>query len=245
MFLKSCLYPLQTALVFYRSCLSMWVCLSWHYPDNKPESKKVARNCSTPPEDFGCVSLYGVPTNAAQLHNVRQTNICWSLAKTLSSHVVLSHVCFSRTSFLLCLLQQNFPSWVCLSLSPVSTSGKYFYTCLSQQNTIQHIRLFKEPLGFYFNCELTFTLSSLTCLLPGYFITGAEMKLEHTFLQCPPLNEQQPRYAPEMPIEWWTSFWVSRFYWQAKMGVGRGWGCASMDKHYLKAKTCRRLKTSA
>ena len=53
---------------------------------------------------FWCVSLYGVSTNAAQLHSIRQTNTCVSLAKNPSSRV-LSHVCFSRTSTLLYLLQ--------------------------------------------------------------------------------------------------------------------------------------------
>jgi hypothetical protein len=55
---------------------------------------------------FWCVSLYGVSTNAAQLHSIRQTNTCVSLAKNPSSRV-LSHVCFSRTSSLPCLLQHK------------------------------------------------------------------------------------------------------------------------------------------
>ena len=36
------------------------------------EATEVARNCSTPPEVFWCVSLYGVLTNAAQLHKAEQ-----------------------------------------------------------------------------------------------------------------------------------------------------------------------------
>jgi hypothetical protein len=97
---------------------------------------------------FWCVSLYGVPTNGAQLHNVRWTDTCMSLAKNPSSSV-LSRVCFSRTSSLLCLLQWNVPSRVCLSLLPVSTSGKPSFTCLFQQNTIQNKwlqRTLKFPL---------------------------------------------------------------------------------------------------
>jgi hypothetical protein len=92
-----------------------------------------------------------VPTNEAPLHNVRWTNICMSLAKNLSSHV-LSHACFSRTSFHLCLLQLNFPSQVCFSLLSMSTSGKQSFTCLPRQNTIQPNWLSKEPLSFYFIC---------------------------------------------------------------------------------------------
>ena len=60
------------------------------------------------------------PTNAALLCSVRLTNTCVLLAKNPSSRV-LSCACFSRTSFHLCLLQQ-----------------KHFFTCVSQQNTIQH-----------------------------------------------------------------------------------------------------------
>ena len=82
---------------------------------------------------FGDISLCGGPTNGAQLHSVRRTNTCVSLTKNPSSHV-LSQACFSRTSFLLCLLQSSVPSRVCLSLSPVSTSG-IFHLCPLQENT--------------------------------------------------------------------------------------------------------------
>ena len=47
-----------------------------------------ARSCSTPPEVFCCVSLYGVLTTAAQLCNVRQINTCVLLAKHPSSPVL-------------------------------------------------------------------------------------------------------------------------------------------------------------
>jgi hypothetical protein len=80
--------------------------------------------------------LSGVLTNAAQLYSVRQTNTWALLAKNPSSHV-LSGACFSRKSSLLCLFQWNFPSRVCLSLSPVSTSAKFSFTCLPQQNNMQ------------------------------------------------------------------------------------------------------------
>jgi hypothetical protein len=100
-------------------------CLSWHHSANQPESKEAARNYSTPSENFWCISLYGVLTNGAQLCNVRQTNTCMPLAKNPS--LVLSCACFSRTSFLLCLLQPDVPSQVCLSLS---------HLCALQENTL-------------------------------------------------------------------------------------------------------------
>lgn len=119
----------------HRSCLSTWVCLSWHHSANQPKSAEVARNCSTLSEGFWCISHYGIQTNATQLCNVRQTNTHVLLAKNPSS-CVLSRTCFSRTSSLLCLFQQNVPSLVCLCLSPVTTWGKHSFMCLPQQNTI-------------------------------------------------------------------------------------------------------------
>jgi hypothetical protein len=128
-------YTLQISGVLHGSCLSMCVCLSSHHSANQPESAEAARNCSIPPEVFWCISVCGVATSAAQLHNVWWTNTCVLLAMNPSSSV-LSHACFSRTSSLLCLLQWNVPSRVCLSLSPVSTSGKHSFMCLPQQNPI-------------------------------------------------------------------------------------------------------------
>jgi hypothetical protein len=124
---ESYLYSLQTSQILHESCLStclasaMCVCLSWHHSANQPKSKETARNCSTPPEIFWYVSLYGVTTNGAQLCNVRQTNTCALLAKNPSSRV-LSWACFSRTSLLLCLLQLNTPSYVCPSKTPSNTT---------------------------------------------------------------------------------------------------------------------------
>jgi hypothetical protein len=92
---------------------------------NQPKSVVVATNCSTPPEVFCQVSLYGVPTNAAQLCNVRQTHTCVLLAKNLSSQV-LSHACFSRTSSLLCLPQRN-------------KSALAFHTCVHFNETLLHL----------------------------------------------------------------------------------------------------------
>ena len=84
-------------------------CLASACASSQPESLGVATNCSTAPEVFWCISVYGDLTNAAQLRSIRWNNMCMSLAKNPSS-CVLSHACFSRTSFLLCLLQQNIPS---------------------------------------------------------------------------------------------------------------------------------------
>jgi hypothetical protein len=105
----------------YTSCLSVYVCLGWHHSANQPESEEVTRNSSTSPEVFWFVSLYEVLINAAQLWNVRQTNTCMSLAKNPSSRV-LSRARFSRTTFLLCLLQLNIPSCVCPSKTPSNTT---------------------------------------------------------------------------------------------------------------------------
>ena len=87
------------------------------YFANHPKSAEAARSHGTPPEVSWYVPFYGVLTNAAQQCNVRQTNTWMSLAKNPSSQV-LSHACFSRTSFHLCLIQENTPSCVCPSKTP-------------------------------------------------------------------------------------------------------------------------------
>jgi hypothetical protein len=81
-----------------------------------------------------CVSLYGVPTNAAQPHYERRTNTCALLAKNPSSRV-LSRACFSRTSSLLRLLQRKIPLCLCPSKTPSN-------------------RLSKEPLRFHFTPQV-------------------------------------------------------------------------------------------
>ena len=73
------------------------------------KSEEAARNCSTPPEVSWHISFYGVLTNGAQLCSIRLTNMCMSLVKN-PSPCVLFCVCFSRTSFYLCLLQWNISS---------------------------------------------------------------------------------------------------------------------------------------
>ena len=100
-------------------------CLASARASNQPESEESANNYSTPPEYFWCVSLYGVPTNAAHLQNGRQSNTCVLLKKNPSSRV-LSCACFI----------------------PVSASAKHSFLCLPQQNIIQPTcqRTLKFPL---------------------------------------------------------------------------------------------------
>ena len=97
------------------------MCLASAHASNWPRSLEVTANCSIQPEGFWCISLHGVPTNVAQLHNVRRINTCVSLAKNLSS-CVISRACFSRISSLLCLLKQIVPSHVCSSKTPSNTT---------------------------------------------------------------------------------------------------------------------------
>ena len=107
---ESYLYPLNITCpprAFPRHCASnQGVCGS---------SKKLQHNTH--------VSLCGVLTNAAQLHNARQINTCVSPGKNPSSRV-LSCACFSRTSSLQCLLQRKVPSQVSESFTPMSTLRK-------------------------------------------------------------------------------------------------------------------------
>lgn len=132
---ESYLYFLQTSSVLHGSCLSTCICLSWHHSVNQPESLEAARNCSTPPEVFWCVSLCGVPTNAAQLPDVRWTNTFMPWAKTPSSRIV-SRARRSRASFpCVCFREINVPSWALLNLN----------LWPRQENTVQHDWLSKVP----------------------------------------------------------------------------------------------------
>jgi hypothetical protein len=106
------------------SCLSTCMCLSC-------QSARVcgnSKNHGTSPEIVWFISLYGVPTNAARLCNVRWTNTYMPLARNPSS-CVIPHACFNRASFLLCLLQQDIASQVCLSL----------FTYVHVRKTILHV----------------------------------------------------------------------------------------------------------
>ena len=107
--------------------LSQHVCLSWLTSFcQSVQVCRCTRNDNIPPEVFWYVSFYGDSIYWAQLHNISWT---MSLAKNPSSHV-FPCVCFNRTTFHLCLFQQNIPSRVCRSLSPVSALAKCSFTSL-------------------------------------------------------------------------------------------------------------------
>jgi hypothetical protein len=96
---------------------------------------------------FGCISLYGVTINAAQLHNVRHIDTCMSLANNPLSHV-LSCACFSRISL----------SCICFSKTFLHESALAFHLCPLQINVslcvcpskTQSNSLSKELLNFHF-----------------------------------------------------------------------------------------------
>lgn len=85
-------------------CLAEARALPYHMHLISQESLEASTNCTTPPDGFWFVFLYGILTNAAQLCSARWTNTCVWLAQNPSSHD-LSCACFSRTSSLLRLLQ--------------------------------------------------------------------------------------------------------------------------------------------
>jgi hypothetical protein len=62
---------------------------------------------------------------------------------------VLSHACFSRASSLLCLLQRNLPSWVCLILSHLCPLQGNVPLCVCHSKTPSNW-LSKGPLSFHF-----------------------------------------------------------------------------------------------
>jgi hypothetical protein len=149
---RSPIYTLQTSCALHVPCLNMGLVSA--YTSNQPESLQATTNCSTLSGDFWCISFYGVPINAAQLHNVRQTSV--SLAKNRSSRV-LSHACFSRTSSLLCLLPVPLKcSFMYLPwpFIPVSTlTNVPSRVCPSKTPSL----LSKEPLSFHFTLLLDYS----------------------------------------------------------------------------------------
>jgi hypothetical protein len=158
---SSPIYTFQTSRDLHMSCLSTCIFLSWHHSANQPKSTEAARSCNISLEVFWCI-LYGGPTNAAQLCNVRQTNTWVSLTKNPSSRV-LSCACFSKTSFLLCLLHK---------------SALVFHLCPFQENIPSHVcpsktpsnQLSKEPLSFhiiflyFFHCHSLMLWTYSPCL---------------------------------------------------------------------------------
>jgi len=105
-------------------------CLISTHASNQPKSEETARNSSTPPEAFWCNSVYGVLTNAVQLHSVRQTSTC-VLAKNPSC--VLSCARFSRMSSCVCF------SETCLHKSTLAS-----HTCVHLNETF-HVCPSKTP----------------------------------------------------------------------------------------------------
>jgi hypothetical protein len=85
---ESFLYSLQTSGLLHRACLSTCICLGWHHSAYQPKSLEATRTCSTPPGDFWCISLYGVLTNAAQLHNAKWTNTWSRILHYVSLHLL-------------------------------------------------------------------------------------------------------------------------------------------------------------
>lgn len=80
-------------------------------PQKQPEAARPT------PQGLWCISFYKVTTSRAQQRNVRRTNTRVSLAENPPS-LVLSRVCFSKTSSRLCPRQENTPSRLCQSKTP-------------------------------------------------------------------------------------------------------------------------------
>lgn len=111
------IYTLQSSCVLHASCLSTGI-QSAHVLGSINKLQHTIRM-------FWCVSLYGAPTNAAQLHNVRQTNVSVSVAKNPSSRV-LSHACLTEHPL----------SCVCFSEMVLQESALAFHTCIHFKETI-------------------------------------------------------------------------------------------------------------
>jgi hypothetical protein len=92
---------------------------------------------------FWCISLCGVPTKGAKLHNVRWTNTCMSLTKN-PPLCAPSCACFNRTSFHLCpLLHKSALSkqpFTCVCFRKpffrVFVPAKHLLTQLTSQRTL-------------------------------------------------------------------------------------------------------------
>jgi hypothetical protein len=124
----SCLLgPIYTSSRLHASSMGLtWVCLSKTPWESVPADRTLPTGptlwkqqvaARIPSEGFWSFSLYEVTTNGAQQHNVKWTNTCMSLEKNPSS-CILSCLYFSKTSFHLYLLQENTPSFICLSKTP-------------------------------------------------------------------------------------------------------------------------------
>ena len=107
----------------------------------------------------------------------------------------LSSVCFSRTSFLLCLLQGNILSHICFSKHPL--------TSVPQQN-IWHNSLPKETRNFHFRFRCLLFRKLQAFLHPAPSLGGA--CLERVFMQALLFQhwsggEQKPTVVfPTLPV---------------------------------------------
>ena len=114
-----------------------------------PHSAEVARSCSITQKVFCLfvwwVSLYGVPTDAAQLHNVRWTNTCVSLAKNLymSFHVF--------------------------------ALAKHPFTCVHFRKTLLHVFVLAKhhPTQLTFQRTLKFPIQRVVCYSSNFSVTIA------------------------------------------------------------------------
>ena len=103
--------------------LSKWLCLSWRHSASQPKSKESSRNCSTPPEIFWWVSLYGVPTNSTTQCQVDQY-------MRAVSKVILHHVSFH----VLALAEHPFTCF-CFSQTFLHESALAFHACVHFKET--------------------------------------------------------------------------------------------------------------
>jgi hypothetical protein len=129
------IYALQASCVLHVPCLSM--CTEHTHPISSSPWKR-QQTAAHHQRVFWCISFHEVLTNATQLCSVRQTSTRVSLAKNPSSRV-LSRACFSRTSSLLCLLQQIVPSHVCPNKTPsnrLSNGPLSFHFTSNQQEVV-------------------------------------------------------------------------------------------------------------
>ena len=138
--------------------------ISCHHFPNPPKSMEAERSCRNLTRRFWCISLYGVMTNWAQHHNVSWTNTCVPLAKNRLV-CILSHACFSKTSFHLCLLQENTPLFVRPSKTPSDT------TCFPKRPCFHFMPHHYSSCCFYWWCDYYILCLQARAHLPFTFIS--------------------------------------------------------------------------
>jgi hypothetical protein len=184
------------------SCLSMCVYLSWHSSANLPESKEAARNCSTPPKiSLVCFSLWSLNKCSSPMQC--KVDQYMRVVYQESFTTCLSHACFSRTPFHLCLPQCNIPSQVCLSLSYLCLFQPF--TCLPQQNTIQHNWFSKEPSSF----QSPFGVIYWFLIYVGWVILLRGIQFLDSHAECDPRNKtmsQVSAFSSHPGLLQWQNF---------------------------------------